>query len=106
DDLAPSRISQKFAEANDNKLVVLGGMMNGKSLSVAEIKTISNLPSLDALRGKLVGLLQAPGAQLARVAKAYADKGGASVEAKVEAAPAAEAAAPAEAPAAEAAPAA
>lgn len=74
DELAPSRISQKFADAND-KLVIVGGVMNGKVLSTAEIKAISQLPSLDELRGKLIGLLQAPAGQLARVTKAYADKG-------------------------------
>lgn len=73
DDLAPSRISQKFADAND-KLVIVGGVMNGKVISTAEIKAISQLPSLDELRGKLIGLLQAPAGQLARVTKAYAEK--------------------------------
>lgn len=73
DEIAPSRVSQKFAETN-NKLVVLGGSMNGKVLSTAEIKMISDLPSLDGIRGKLIGILQAPGAQLARVTNAYATK--------------------------------
>jgi large subunit ribosomal protein L10 len=106
DMLTASKVAQGFADKND-KLVILGGMMDGKAQSPADIKTLAKLPSLNELRGKLVGLLQAPGAQLARVAKAYADKGGASAEtpapaeAKAEA-PAAEAAAPA----AEAAPAA
>ena len=48
--------------------------MNGKVLSVAEIKALGELPSMDQLRGKLVGLIQAPAAQIARVFKAYADK--------------------------------
>lgn len=73
DEIAPSRVSQKFAEAN-NKLVIVGGAMNGKVLSTAEIKTISELPSLDGIRGKLIGILQAPAAQLARVTNAYATK--------------------------------
>ena len=73
DELAASKVSQKFADAND-KMVILGGMMDGKVLSQAEVKTYASLPSLDELRGQLVGLLQAPGAQLARVTKAYADK--------------------------------
>jgi large subunit ribosomal protein L10 len=73
DEIAPSRVSQKFADTN-NKLVVIGGSMNGKVLSTAEIKAISELPSLDGIRGKLIGILQAPGAQLARVTQAYATK--------------------------------
>lgn len=48
--------------------------MNGKALSVAEIKALGELPTMDELRGKLVGLIQAPAAQIARVLKAYADK--------------------------------
>ncbi len=73
DILAPVKASQKFADTND-KLVILGGMMDGKALSKAEIKVYAALPSLNELRGKLVGLIQAPAAQLARVTKAYADK--------------------------------
>jgi len=73
DELAPARVAQKFADANE-AMVILGGMMDGKVLSKADVKTYASLPSLNELRGKLVGLLQAPGAQLARVTKAYADK--------------------------------
>jgi large subunit ribosomal protein L10 len=73
DELAPARITQKFADAHE-AMVILGGMMDGKVLTKAEVKTYASLPSLNELRGKLVGLLQAPGAQLARVTKAYADK--------------------------------
>ena len=73
DEIAPSRISQKFADAN-NKLVIIGGSMNGKVLSAAEVKTISQLPTLDEARAKIIGVLQAPGGQLARVTKAYSEK--------------------------------
>lgn len=73
DVIAPSRISQKFADTNNN-LVIIGGAMDGKLISKQQIKDLSQLPSLDGIRGKLVGLLQAPGAQLARVAKAYSEK--------------------------------
>lgn len=73
DALAASKITQKFADANE-QMQILGGMMDGAMLSKADVKTYASLPSLDELRGKLVGLLQAPGAQLARVTRAYADK--------------------------------
>ena len=43
-------------------------------MSLDKVKFLATLPSLDGLRGKLVGLLQAPGAQLARLANAYATK--------------------------------
>jgi len=83
DPLAVARVTYNFAKDNE-KLVILGGASGKDVLDPAAIKTLALLPSLDALRGKLVGLLQAPGAQLARLAQAYADKGGAG------AAPAAE----------------
>jgi large subunit ribosomal protein L10 len=64
----------------------LGGVMGDKILNEVEVKNLASLPSLDALRGKLVGLLnapatkiagvtQAPAGQLARVIGAYAAKG-------------------------------
>jgi large subunit ribosomal protein L10 len=55
--------------------------MNGKMLSTSEIKNISQLPSLDGIRGKLIGILQAPAAQLARVTNAYATKDASASEA-------------------------
>ncbi len=56
------------------KLEVLGGVMNGQFLDANAIKEMAALLSLDELRGKLVGLIQAPAAKLARVMQAYADK--------------------------------
>ena len=43
-------------------------------LSVDEIKRLASIPSVDELRAKIIGLLQAPAAQLARVTKAYSEK--------------------------------
>jgi large subunit ribosomal protein L10 len=74
------------------------GSLGKKALSVDEISAVADLPSLDALRGQLIGLLQtpatriavvlgAPAAQIARVLKAHADKQGAAPTA-VEVAPA------------------
>ena len=61
--------------AKDNeKLEIVGGVMNGELIDVNKIKALAALPSLDQLRGKLVGLLQAPAGQLARLAKAYSEK--------------------------------
>jgi large subunit ribosomal protein L10 len=85
DPVAPAKIAAEFAKTND-KLVILGGGMGKQVLDVEGVKALATLPSLDELRGKLVGLLvapatkiagvvQAPGGQLARVVKAYADKG-------------------------------
>jgi large subunit ribosomal protein L10 len=78
DILAAARVAQKFASSSNDKLVVLGGSNGDKVFNAKDIKYYASLPSLDALRGKLVGLLQAPAAQLARVVNAYATKDGAS----------------------------
>lgn len=74
DMLSTARVAYKFASGSNEKLVILGGSDGEKTLNPKDIKFYASLPSLDALRGKLVGLLQAPGAQLARVVNAYATK--------------------------------
>ncbi len=73
DAIAASRAVVKMSKTND-KLEVVGGVMNGKKVDVNTIKELASLPSLDELRGKLVGLLQAPAGRLARLAKAYSEK--------------------------------
>lgn len=73
DPVAAAKAVVEYAKKNE-KLIVLGGIMNGEVLSAEKVKALGELPSLDQLRGKLVGLLQAPAGQIARVCKAYADK--------------------------------
>ena len=63
----------EFAK-NNEKLIILGGAMGTGVLSVAEISRLATIPSMDELRAKIIGLLQAPAAQLARVTKAYSEK--------------------------------
>ena len=48
--------------------------MSSGVLSMAEIERLATIPSMDELRAKIIGLLQAPGAALARVTKAYSEK--------------------------------
>ena len=85
DPVAAPKVLSKFAKEND-KLVILGGALGAQILDPAGVKALAELPSLDELRAKLLGLiqapatriagvLQAPGGQLARVIAAYADKG-------------------------------
>lgn len=81
----------EFAKKYDGKIALMGGVFGDMKLDAAAVEKLAKLPSLNEIRGKLVGLIQAPAAQLARLAQAYATKDGA-------AAPAADAA-PAEAPA-------
>lgn len=58
-----------FAKANE-KLVIVGGAYGTQMLGVKEIEALSKLPSLDELRGKIIGLLQAPAQKIASVLQA------------------------------------
>ncbi|MBT3370159.1 MAG: 50S ribosomal protein L10 [Rhodospirillaceae bacterium] len=73
DPVAPAKVAIDFAKGND-KLVVLGGAMGDNQLDVAGVKALAALPSLDALRGKLIGVLQAPATKLAGVVQAPASQ--------------------------------
>ncbi len=63
-----------FAKKFDGKLVIVGGAFGDLKLDAAAVEKLAKLPTLNEIRGKLVGLIQAPAAQLARLAQAYADK--------------------------------
>ncbi|MBR1648920.1 MAG: 50S ribosomal protein L10 [Alphaproteobacteria bacterium] len=73
DPISACKACVEFAKGNE-KLVILGGAMGTGILSIDEIKKLASIPSMDELRAKIIGLLQAPGAQLARVTKAYSEK--------------------------------
>jgi large subunit ribosomal protein L10 len=84
DPVAAPKVAVEFAKTND-KFVILGGSMGKTVLNVDSVKALAALPSLDELRGKIVGLLvapatkiaqltTAPAAKLARVVQAYASK--------------------------------
>ena len=85
DPVAAARVAVKFADDND-KFVVLGGGLDEQALDVSAVTALAKLPSLDELRGKLVGMIQtpatriagvtqAPAGQLARVISARAEQG-------------------------------
>jgi large subunit ribosomal protein L10 len=84
DPVAVAKAAVEFAKTNE-KFVVIGGALGTQTLDVSGIKALAELPSLDALRARLVGMiqtpatriagvLQAPAGQLARVFGAYAKK--------------------------------
>lgn len=73
DPVAAPKVAMDFAKSND-KLVVLGGAMGATALNADGIKALASLPSLDELRGKLVGLIQAPATKIAQVVNAPAAK--------------------------------
>jgi large subunit ribosomal protein L10 len=71
DPVAPSKVAAEFAKGNDN-FVVLGGALGTTLLNADGVKSLAQLPSLDQLRGKLIGLLQAPATKIAGVVQAPA----------------------------------
>jgi len=68
DPISAAKVSVKYAKEND-KLVILGGAMGKARLDGAGVQALADLPSLDELRGRLVGLLQAPASKIARIVK-------------------------------------
>jgi large subunit ribosomal protein L10 len=73
DPVAAARIAANFAKDNE-KFVIIGGAMGDKILQKSDIEALSKLPSLDVLRGMLVGLLQTPARQIATIAAAPASQ--------------------------------
>jgi len=71
DPVAAAKAAVDFAKKNE-KLIVLGGQMGTHQLDAAGVEQLATLPSLDELRGKIVGLLQAPATKLAVVLQAPA----------------------------------
>ena len=65
DPIAAAKVAVKYAREND-KLVILGGTMGSTVLNADGVKALAELPSLDELRAKLIGLLMAPAAKIAR----------------------------------------
>ncbi len=85
DPIAAAKAAVAYAKGNE-KLVILGGAMGKTLLDAKGVKALAELPSLDELRAKLIGLLNAPatkiartikepGGQLARVIQAKASQG-------------------------------
>jgi len=88
DPVAAPKVANDFAKAHE-KFVILGGAMGKTTLSSDGVKALASLPSLDELRAKIVGLIQAPAtkiaqltnapaAKVARVVQAYASKSAAA----------------------------
>jgi large subunit ribosomal protein L10 len=84
DPVAAPKVAADFAKANE-KFVIVGGAFGKTVMDAAAVKTLAELPSLDQLRAKLIGLIQAPatriagvlaapGGQIARVINAHAEK--------------------------------
>lgn len=73
DPVAAAKAAVDFAKTND-KLEIVGGSMGGQLLDEAGIKALATMPSLDELRGTLIGLINAPATKIARVVNEPAAK--------------------------------
>jgi len=82
DPVAAAKVVVEYAKQNE-KLKIVGGAFGSQVLDVDGVKSLASLPSIEELRGKIVGILQtpaarivgvlqAPGGQVARVLAAYA----------------------------------
>lgn len=71
DPVAAAKVCVEFAKENE-KLTIIGGALGEQLLDVSGVQALAKLPSLDELRGKLVGLLQAPATKVAGVLQAPA----------------------------------
>jgi large subunit ribosomal protein L10 len=86
DPVAAAKAAVEYANRN-TKLTIVGGSLSGQVLDQSAVKALATLPSLDELRSRIIGLLnapatklaallQTPGSQLARLLNAHAEQSG------------------------------
>ena len=73
DEVSAAKVAFNFSKDND-KLLILGGMIGDKFLEQKDVLEIATLPSLDEIRAKLVSLIQTPARNIAYVLKFSANK--------------------------------
>jgi len=73
DPVAAAKAAVDFAKTND-KLEIVGGTMGRQVLDEAGIRALAALPSLDELRARLVGLVNAPATKVVQLVNAPASK--------------------------------
>lgn len=73
DPVAAAKAAVDFAKTTD-KIEIVGGSMGGQLLDEAGVKALASMPSLDELRAKLIGLVNAPATKIAQVVNAPAAK--------------------------------
>lgn len=71
DPVSAAKALHEFAKDNE-KLVIRGGIMGATVLDAKGVQALAKMPSLDELRGKIIGILQTPAQQIARVLQAPA----------------------------------
>ena len=85
DPVVAPKVTAQFAKNNEN-VIILGGLMGTQLLDAAGVKNLASLPSLDELRGKLIGIVNAPAAKIANVCVAPSSQLARLVAARPEAA--------------------
>jgi len=73
DPVAAAKVAVDFAKTND-RFEIVGGAMGDTLLDVNGVKALAELPSLDELRAKIIGLVQAPATKIAQLVSAPAAK--------------------------------
>ena len=73
DPVAAPKVAVDFAKTNE-RFIILGGAMGTTALDPNGVKALAALPSLDELRARIVGLIQAPATKIAQVVIAPASK--------------------------------
>ena len=73
DPVSAAKTLVSFAKEN-SKLTIVGGSLDGKILDKSGVEALATMPSLDELRAKIVGMLNAPATKVARVTQASASQ--------------------------------
>ena len=68
DPVAPAKVAVNFEKTN-NKFKIIGGAFEGKKIDKERINFLATLPSIDEMRGKIIGLIMAPAQKIALVVK-------------------------------------
>ena len=73
DEVSAAKVAVNFSKDND-KLLILGGIMGDKFLEQKDVLEIATLPTLDEIRSKLICLIQTPARNIAYALKFSANK--------------------------------
>ena len=74
DPVAPAKVIAEFAKTND-KIEIKAGFLDGKVISIDEVKTLADTPSREVLIAKIMGSMNAPISKLVRTLQALVDNG-------------------------------
>ena len=69
DPVSVSKVIEEFSKKREASFYPIGGVLNGRNLSKEDIKKLATLPTLDQLRGQILGLVMSPASKLVRTIK-------------------------------------